>query len=378
MDDSKSVANLGTPLGGNLGAIERELAAFWKAATQRPDEATLIRAVSCNLIVIARDQSEAESLPPMLAGVAEWHPCRSLVAFQQSEKAGADLPPMQGWIRVQCTPQLGGRQQVCSEMITLGVNPAAAESLSNTLVSLLVQDLPVFLYWRSPGAAERNLVKSLARFAHLLVVDSQALFRDPVNREHLSASLAHVPEGAEVRDLNWPRLTPWRDLIAQFFDTRAARTHLKELAKVEIRCAFSHESATPLALLLAGWLASRLGWQWVSAEKGRGQWISRWRAGGGEVSVLFISASADSARTGIKAVRLTTRSGCSFSVFENEETDCMTAVADGCTSNPVVHTVARASANEADLLISELSQLEEDTGFQAARAAALELEKGFR
>jgi glucose-6-phosphate dehydrogenase assembly protein OpcA len=378
MEDSKSVANLGTPLGGDLGAIERELAAFWNAASQRPDEAAPIRAVSCNLIVVARNQREAESLPPVLARVAEWHPCRSLVAFQQLEQSGVNLPPMQGWIRVQCTPQFGGRLQICSEMITVAVSPAAAESLPNTLTSLLVPDLPVFLYWRSPGVADRNLVKSLARFAHLLVIDSQALFRDPVNPLYLSELLDHAPERAELRDLNWPRLTAWRDLIAQFFDTRATRTHLKEFAEVEIRCAFSHENATPIALLLAGWLASRLGWQWASAEKRPGQWTSRWRRAGGEVLVRFTSTSADSARLGIKAVRLTTHSGGSFSVVENEEKDCMYAVADEGTSRPVVHTIARPSASETDLLISELSQLGEDTGFQAARAAALELEKGFR
>lgn len=380
MDHSETMGNLGTPLGADLGAIERELAEFWGAASQDPSEPAALRACSCNFIVIVPEQTEAEALPPVLADVAEWHPCRSLVAFRELENADAGLPPVRAWMRVQCRRQLGGGPQVCSEVITLGVKREAAAGLADTLISLLVPDLPVFLYWRSPRGADRGLIETISRFADLLIVDSQRPLTDMRNREQVMELLTGAARGAEIRDLSWSRLTAWRDLIAQFFDARPARSLLKELAEVEIQRVPSSPGTVPvLALLLAGWLASRLDWQTASAERKEGEWICHMRGPGGEAMIRFLSTPADTTQTGIEAVTLKTRDGSSFSVVAHEEQACMTATAATPAGEPmVVHTVPRPSTSEADLLIGELSVLGEDTGFRAALGAALELERSFR
>ncbi len=98
MDSSKTAPNLGTPLGAELGSIERQLAAFWRTASAQSAEPAVIRACSSNLIVITPDRAQAETLPPVLADVAEWHPCRSLVAFQDLAATDSYSPPLQGWI----------------------------------------------------------------------------------------------------------------------------------------------------------------------------------------------------------------------------------------------------------------------------------------
>jgi glucose-6-phosphate dehydrogenase assembly protein OpcA len=379
MDDSKTVENLGTPLGADLGAIERELTEFWSKASQQMGETAAIRACSCNLIILVSGQKEAEALPPIIADVAEWHPCRSLVAFREEENIPGNLPPMQGWIHVRCKSQLGGGPQVCSEMITIGVRRDAVAGLAHILISLLVPDLPVFLYWRHPRAADWTAMEALSRLSGLLILDSQTLHIDPQDREHVFGLLTGTPRGVEIRDLSWARLTAWRDLIAQFFDTQASRTLLKELAEVEIhRVPASRDSIPALGLLLAGWMASRLNWRIASAHKEEGEWRARMLGPDGEVVIRFISAPADSPEVGIEAVTLKTRGGATFSVTEDKERACMKATTSGPGTKPMVHTVPCQSTSEANLLIGELSLPDEDIGFQAALAAAREIESSFR
>ena len=379
MHDSETVANLGIPLGADLSAIERELTEFWGTASQRAGETATIRACSCNLMVVVSGQAEAEALPPVLADVAEWHPCRSLVAFQGLQDAEPDSPPMRGWIRVQCRRQSGGWPQVCSEVITIGVRREAAGGLADTLASLLVPDLPVFLYWRSPRIADRDFVEALIRLADLLIVDSEQSPAEIHNGGQQLGILAPAPRRIAIRDLAWSRLTAWRDLIAQFFDTQASRSLLKELTEVEIQCVVSPRGGIPkIALLLAGWLASRLSWRTATAEQRHGEWISRMAGPDGDILIRFTSSPAGSTQGVIGAVTLRTRSGNLFSVSENREQACMTATATGPAAKPVMHTVPCLSTAEADLLVGELSLPGEDTGFQAALAAASALETSLR
>jgi len=52
-------------------------------------------------------------------------------------------------ISAQCSVPFAGGPQVCSEVITVAARSSATSGLLNTLVSLLIPDLPVFIYWRS-------------------------------------------------------------------------------------------------------------------------------------------------------------------------------------------------------------------------------------
>ncbi|HST23866.1 MAG TPA: OpcA/G6PD domain-containing protein, partial [Blastocatellia bacterium] len=69
---------------------------------------------------------------------------------------------------------------------------------------------------------------------------------------------------AALSDLNWAQLTAWRALIASFYDVADYRPLLDQLNKVVIRYAPPSADASAIAtraLLLGGWLASRLGWR---------------------------------------------------------------------------------------------------------------------
>ena len=71
-----------------------------------------------------------------------------------------------------------------------------------------------------------------------------------------------------ISDLNWARLTSWRGLLADFYDVPEYRAALEEIDKVCITYVAPQTDETaiaPQALLMAGWLASRL--QWAIKDK---------------------------------------------------------------------------------------------------------------
>jgi glucose-6-phosphate dehydrogenase assembly protein OpcA len=79
----------------------------------------------------------------------------------------------------------------------------------------------------------------------------------------MATVLHDTPRWTAISDLNWARLTAWRALLAGFYDVADYRPLLSKLKQVTIRYAPSAKdpSAIPArALLLGGWLASRLGW----------------------------------------------------------------------------------------------------------------------
>ena len=283
-------SNLGMPVAVDAAVIEQELTSLWKSEGE--NERGAIRACSCNLVVIAHDRAESELLPELLARVAEWHPCRSLIAYQEEEETQGEAPAgdsgMRAWIRAHCLVSTAGGSPTCCETVTVGARGSSVADLPNILVSLLVPDLPVFLYWRSFKPEDQELAVKVADFADLLIVDSHVSKDDAHNRGRFLTLLTHAPKGLGVRDLNWSRLTAWRDLITQFFDPPALRRYAREICEVEIvRSVASPANIPTRTLLLTGWLASRLNWQRTSAERQDGQWISRWNGPSGEVVVRF-------------------------------------------------------------------------------------------
>jgi hypothetical protein len=84
--------------------------------------------------------------------------------------------------------------------------------------------------------------------------DSSGGSRDEEAMRRLVAFHAAHPE-VELRDMAWMRLRPWQDMIANFFDDPALLDELFSIRRLHIASGSDSE-----AFYLAGWLASRLGW----------------------------------------------------------------------------------------------------------------------
>jgi glucose-6-phosphate dehydrogenase assembly protein OpcA len=162
-----------------------------------------------------------------------------------------------------------GPRALCCEQVTLKASGRYVQELPSATTPLLVPDLPVFLWWRDSFGSEGAVFKNLGRAADRLVLDS-TLFRAP--QEELLALVQFLQSkraaGLAVSDFNWSRLTSWRTLLAGFYDVTDYLAPLSRLARVRIEyvAASADESAVaPQALMMAGWLASRLGWKDAAA-----------------------------------------------------------------------------------------------------------------
>lgn len=377
MNNIIPTANLGTPVEVNVAAIEKELRAFWKTAGETGQGAVL-RACSCNLLAFVQNREKAAAFVPILAKVSEWHPNRSIISYIEPDEI-SDARDMHAWISAQCSAPFSGGPQVCCEAITLSAHSNARLNLPDALLALVVPDLPVYLYWRSFRITDKELMERMARSSNLLIVDSHQSREDPQNRLQILQLLVDQPAGIAMRDLNWSRLTAWRDLIAQFFDSPATSRYVYEISEVEITRNLSAPGSIPTrTLLLTGWLASSLGWRRISAERSGDRWSSRWMSGTGEVRVNFTGTEYQSRQVpGISSVTLRAGDKAEFSVFVEQGSHSFSAISSVGGSR-LIHSVPEEALDEASLLIRELSQAGEDVVFKAALAEAYELEKVFR
>jgi Glucose-6-phosphate dehydrogenase subunit len=174
-----------------------------------------------------------------LGGLAERHPSRTIILVPRPDEDDA----LDAHVSLQCFPLLGEERHICSEVIELQLKGRRAEAAASIVLPLLLPDLPVFLRWRGKPPFGSDVLDGLVDVVDRLVVDSREW--DDV-RAGLR-SLAELYERTVVSDIAWARTLPWRVEIARLWP---------DVADVRQLRVTGPESD---ALLLAGWLRSRLG-----------------------------------------------------------------------------------------------------------------------
>lgn len=260
-------------------AITRELNRLWaEAAGDHRDEGNehangeheirpggvLARASTLNLVAVARSEADAERVESAVTHLSELYPSRATIlvadpARSEGSDAGLD-------VRVALLEQEGkkGRPTVRFECVTVEVSAKNERHLASIASPLLVADLPDFLWWASSSVTSSELFEDLQAVSDRLIVDSASFVDQGAGLRYLAALAMREQVGPKLSDFAWARLNPWRQLVTQFFDPPGSRAALDELDEVEISygtAASGEGSGLSSALLLAGWLSSRLGWQ---------------------------------------------------------------------------------------------------------------------
>lgn len=220
------------------------------------DEMT--RAATLNLICRARDREDAAVMADLLAELAQRHPGRIFLLVPPAAGAGgADGE----WVaRILVSRREETSRTLCHEIIQLESRDAAFAGVATALTPLLKGDLPVFLWWRGENPIHNADFDRVAELADRILIDSQELALQPEQFLGL-ARLQHRRHGDGITDLTWTRLTPWRQLLIQAFDTREGIEQLQHLSSVTFSSCCSQPALNSGAILLAGWLAACLGWQ---------------------------------------------------------------------------------------------------------------------
>jgi glucose-6-phosphate dehydrogenase assembly protein OpcA len=227
-----------------LAGVERALAEL-----RGGDSLGSVRATTLNLVITCSSEEDADSTEHVLEGIGGSRPLRAIVISPTNGKPKA---------RVASACWSGGGQQVCTERITIH---GARAALPSAVLSLLVADLPVFLWWQGeiPDPSD-PVLEELVEAATRVIVDSDQAGIEPVRHvDRMAAGLA---------DLAWVRTNPWREAIAALFDAPRQRKALDHLVGLEVA------GPPNQAALLAGWLRSRLDRQ-VGLDTTRAKRINR-------------------------------------------------------------------------------------------------------
>lgn len=269
-----------------VAALERELSRLRRAqsAHAREQGRTVARASVLNLIVYAEREAHARRAARSISELALRHPSRAIVVMADRDApAGVD-----GRIDMHChLPLAEGATQVCYEQILVRAHGRSEDRLASAVIPLLVPDLPVFLWWTGAPPLSGQPFGDLLGLAGRLIVDSSDFARPDVTLPRLARVCAQARGLFGVTDLNWTRLTPWRETVSAFFDVPAWRPFLDGITGVRAGFAVDMDGRDihpSQALLFIAWLASRLGWRTLNA-------LAPSEAGG----LLFTIARADGA-----------------------------------------------------------------------------------
>ncbi|MGD1714069.1 glucose-6-phosphate dehydrogenase assembly protein OpcA [Dapis sp. BLCC M172] len=147
---------------------------------------------------------------------------------------------------------------VCSEYVTLRGTKLAMQRVDETVKSLMIPDLPKFVWWKATPNTEQQLFRSLCEASNCIIMDS-CYFSDPESEFLKMQEL--IENETYIADLNWHRLSAWQELIAATFDPPKRRAALWEVDTITL----DYEKGNAAqALMFLGWFASRLDWKPVS------------------------------------------------------------------------------------------------------------------
>jgi glucose-6-phosphate dehydrogenase assembly protein OpcA len=237
----------GKPVGVDVAAIERELDALWRQASEHD---AVMRARCWNLAAYAQTDADflwARELTEMLGTRL---PTRTLLLHNQPHLSGQEV---EAWVSARCKLGPGGTKLLCFEEITIETQGKGVKHLPSLVRALVESDTPTAVLWAGRPPEDPSVTLALLAGADVLLLDTSRDYEpgDLASLE-LQASVGHV----ELADAQWLRAAAMREALAQAFDGAKAGP-ASSIEKVTIR---HQQSVRTSGLYLAGWLASRLSW----------------------------------------------------------------------------------------------------------------------
>lgn len=368
-------------------ALESELERLWQQAhaalapdgeaRDTDDPPAVARARVLNFVAYASNPLLARRVMEQVTNLAARHPSRIIIITAQED--GTD-PALCATASAHAQSTGDGRR-ILHEQVEIDARGPVAESLPSIVVPLLIPDLPTYLWWPGDLPVGHAFWRRMVDACNRLIVDS-ADFSRPLDA---MAGLAEFYRSARrfhtFGDLNWHRLTQWRELIAQFFDNQAYRPYLDHVDTLEIEYsaaaggASAPEAKPACALLLAGWLSARLGWECVGCQVDgdalRYQLVG-WPSGRSLSLVLRQGKAAESGGR-IDSVHVTAAADgrqADFQVIRDDGGLVAHAVASIGRAAGAPRTVSMADGGLAPLLATALQDSGHDENYEATLAVA--------
>lgn len=258
--------------------VEETLSYFWRMSADnvRISQNMNVRTSVLNFVICAQDIPSAQRASALLRNLSSTHIARViLLILDTSAESPTDVTT---WATLRSFPIISDIMRHSFEQVTILAAGAATRASASLIQPLLKPDLPVYLWWLGDPPRDEAILHKLTDLSSRVIVDSNTFLTPEQSISTLSTFLQEAPDSA-LSDLNWGRITPWRQLVAQFFDVPAYKPYLAGVYNIEVEHAVA-PLAGPLtseqgdispnptrALLLAGWLKNSLNWQVNGSEE---------------------------------------------------------------------------------------------------------------
>jgi glucose-6-phosphate dehydrogenase assembly protein OpcA len=362
---------LGEPRPANVGEIEAELSAMWRSPAEASGaETPVTHASALTLLVYVDCEKSAQEVSNMLAEVTQQNPCRAVVMVMDPK---GSPPVLMASVSAHCHMPAEGERQICSEQITLNAQGETGPELASVVLPLTLSGLPIYLWWRAEDFALATYFDQIVRVTQHVIVDSARFAETGADLRALAAWLEKHSGRIRLSDLNWARTTPWREVVAQCFDSPDRRPYLERIR--ELRIEFETDSARfstqrAQSLLLAAWLATRLGWEFQRAET-RGENMPRalyFQSGAGEVKVERVLRKVEGGGAGVCFSFVIEADGARFSFSRGPDGKVVQTLAEVPGLPPIGRTVRIEARDEVELLNNELLLVGRDHVYEEALA----------
>ena len=371
VDPEMLLKTLGEPRPANVVEIEAGLAAMWRSAAEAAgNESAVTRASALTLLVYVDCQEAAREVSNMLAEVTRQNPCRSVVMVMEPR---GSPPGLMASISAHCHMPMEGDKQICCEQITLNARGETGPELASVVLPLTVSGLPIYLWWRAEDFAMAPYFDQILRVTRHVIVDSARFAATGVDMRALAAWLEKHSDRIRLSDVNWARTTPWREVVAQSFDSPDRRPYLYRIH--ELRIEYEMESARlttqrAQSLLLAAWLATRLGWKFQRSES-RGENLPRalfFQSDGREVKVERVLRKVEGKGSGVCFSFVIEADGARFSFLRGPDGKVVQTLAEVPGMAPIGRTVRIEAADEVEMLNNELMLVGRDHVYEETLA----------
>jgi Glucose-6-phosphate dehydrogenase subunit len=220
-------------------------------AERHAESGSYLPARVLNMIAFVDDEWSGE-IANRLRGVGRYAASRLIVLSYDRKRERLDA---RASVAAEENPA-PGQLALLRETVIVRLGKRHLDDLLTIADPLVVTDLPTLL-WSPHG--HHDEVEALLSLAQATLIDS---LDEPVWRDALDLA-CELSKQLYVVDLAWLRSTPWRERVAAAFDPPKMRPELEGLTTVTVR---HHPDSTVAAMLLLGWLASRLHWKLDHAE----------------------------------------------------------------------------------------------------------------
>jgi glucose-6-phosphate dehydrogenase assembly protein OpcA len=242
--------------GLGLNEIEQGLASMWGSAAGEAAGTPAVRVCALNLVVFLADRSLLDTALDAGRTASQAHPLRAIL-LQEEPEAGDSVT--QGEVSGYCEATEAGNIRICCEQIVLTARGRAVDELAASTSTLLVPDVPVVIWWFGRPPFGRTIFERMQVLADYMIIDSRDLTDTIADLRRIASGTARHPE-VGVGDLNWPRITPWRELIADIFDDTKLQPYLGQISRLTVEYSDGEKYDPSQSILFAGWFGSRLKW----------------------------------------------------------------------------------------------------------------------